>query len=126
MRTAAYLLPLLALVAGCDGDESIVCTAEARFGVNVSAKNAVTGQLIPAGVRGSLKDGSYLDSLQVLTDIEGRIFSLAGAVERPGTYRVDLVAPGYQPWTRSDVRVVAGRCHVEAVSIQADMVPAGG
>jgi len=126
MRTASFLLPLLVLVAGCDGDESIVCTTEARFGVNLSVKDAVTGQLIPSGVRGSLKDGSYLDSLQVFTDIEGRIFSLAGAVERPGTYRVDLVAPGYQPWTRSDVRVLAGRCHVEPVSIQADMVPTGG
>lgn len=126
MRTAAYLLSLLALVAGCDGDESIVCTTEARFGVNLSVKDAVTGQLIPEGVRGALRDGSYIDSLQVFTDIEGRIFSLAGAVERPGTYRVDLAAPGYQPWMRSDVRVVAGRCHVEPVSIQANMIPAGG
>ena len=126
MRTASVLLPLLVLVASCDGDESIVCTTEARFGVNLSVKDATTGQLIPEGVRGSLKDGTYLDSLQVFTDIEGRIFSLAGAVERPGTYRVDLVAPGYQPWTRSDVRVEEGRCHVEPVSLVAEMAPTGG
>jgi hypothetical protein len=126
MRTASFLLPLLVLVAGCDSDDSIICTTEARFGVNLSVKDAVTGQLIPAGVRGSLKDGSYLDSLQVFTDIEGRIFSLAGAVERPGTYRVDLVAPGYQPWTRSDVRVEEGRCHVTPVTLVAEMAPTGG
>lgn len=126
MRTASFLLPLLVLVAGCDSDDSIICTTEARFGVNLSVKDATTGQLIPEGVRGVLKDGSYLDTLQVFTDIEGRIFSLAGAVERPGTYRIDLTAPGYQPWTRSDVRVPEGRCHVEPVSLQADMIPTGG
>ncbi|MBK6495088.1 MAG: carboxypeptidase regulatory-like domain-containing protein [Gemmatimonadetes bacterium] len=126
MRTALLLLPLCMLVAGCDGDESIICTTEARFGVNLSVKDATTGQLIPEGVRGALRDGAYLDSLHVFTDIEGRIYSLAGAVERPGTYRVDLVATGYQPWTRSDVRVEDGRCHVTPVSLVAEMVPTGG
>lgn len=120
-----HLLPLIVLLSvGCSDDASIICTTEARFGVNVTAKDAVTGQLIPAGVRGALRDGNYLDSLQVFTDIEGRIHSLAGAVERPGTYRVDLVATGYQPWTVSNVVVTAGRCHVTAVTVEASLTPA--
>jgi hypothetical protein len=126
MRTAGFLLPLVLALASCDGDGSIICTTEARFGVNVTVKDAVSGQLIPEGVRGALRDGAYLDSLQVFTDIEGRIHSLAGAVERPGTYRIDLVADGYQPWLRTGVRVDADRCHVIPVSVQAEMVPTGG
>ncbi len=125
MRSLRYALPLLLLVnAACDSE--IVCTAEARFGVNVSVRNAVTQQPVLQGVRGALHEGSYVDSLQVITDIEGNIFSLAGAVERAGTYRIELVATGYQPWTRTNVLVTADRCHVTPVAVTANLVPVGG
>lgn len=126
MRISVIFLPLLLLVASCDGDESIVCTTEARFGVNVVVRDAVTGQPVLEAVRGALHEGSYLDSLEVIHDIEGRIASLVGAVERPGTYRVEVVAEGYRPWLRTDVRVSADRCHVIPVAIQVDLVPVGG
>lgn len=118
-------LLLLPLLAACSGDTPLVCTAEARFGVNVTVRNAVTKQPVLDGVRGTLQDGSYSETLQVMHDIEGRINSLAGAIERPGNYRIDLVADGYQPWARENVRVTADRCHVLPVVVQADLVPAG-
>ncbi len=124
MRISPLLL-LLLLVA-CSDDTPLVCTAEARFGVNVMVRDAVTRQPVPDGVRGTLHDGSYSESLQVMHDIEGRIYSLAGAVERPGSYRIELLADGYRPWTRENVRVSADRCHVIPVVVQADLVPVGG
>lgn len=124
MRPLLPPLSLLLLVAGCTGDSPIVCTTEARFGVNIMVRDAATQQPIPAGVRGALHEGTYVDSLQVMTDIEGRIFSLAGAVERPGNYRIELVATGYLPWSRDNVLVTADRCHVTPVSVQADLTPA--
>ncbi len=123
MRPATRCLPLLLAAAACDGDAPIVCTAEARFGVNVSARDAVTNQPIPLGVSGALQEGTYLDSLQIMYDIEGRIHALAGAVERAGTYRVEVRAAGYQPWVRSNVVVTADRCHVTPVNLQAAMTP---
>lgn len=121
------LLPLpvsLLLMAGCTGDSPIICTTEARFGVNVMVRDAVTQQPLLGGVRGALHEGTYLDSLHVFTDIEGHLHSLAGAVERPGNYRIELVATGYLPWSRDNVVVTADRCHVNAVAVQADLNPA--
>ncbi|MDX2263004.1 MAG: hypothetical protein SFU84_15025 [Gemmatimonadales bacterium] len=111
------------MIAGCDDAVTMPCSDIAKFGVNVEVIDAVSRQRIPEGVRGAVIEGDHVDSLRVFRDLEGRISSLAGAVERPGTYRVELVATGYQPWTRSDVRVAQGACHVEPVSIQAEMVP---
>lgn len=122
-RTICPSLLLSLALTGCLGESPIVCTTEARFGVNLSVRNAVTQQPVVAGVRGALHEGAYLDSLHVFTDIEGAIFSLAGAVERPGTYRVEVVAAGYLPWARDNVVVTADRCHVMPVSIQADLTP---
>jgi hypothetical protein len=124
MRTAHLLVPVLLLTAACDGDSPIVCTTEARFGVNVSARDAVTNQLIPDGVFGAVQEGNHVDSLQVFRDIEGRIHSLAAAVERQGTYRVEVRAAGYQPWVRNNVVVTGDRCHVTGVSLEATLTPA--
>jgi hypothetical protein len=123
MRTSMLWILLLLTASACDGDGPIICTTEARFGVNVSARDAVTNQLIPDGVFGAVQEGSYTDSLQVFRDIEGRIHSLAAAVEREGTYRVEVRAAGYQPWVRNNVVVTADRCHVTPVNLQANLTP---
>jgi hypothetical protein len=123
-RSLRFALPIL-LVATTACESDLVCTAEARFGVNISVRNAVTQQPVLQGVRGALHEGSYVDSLQLFTDIEGNIHYLAGALQRAGTYRIELVAGGYQNWSRSNVRVTADRCGVTTVSVTADLVPAG-
>lgn len=124
MRPLLPLLSLLPFVVGCTGESPFICTTEARFGVNISVRDAVTQQPILAGVRGALHEGTYLDSLHVFTDIEGHLHSLAGAVERPGSYRIELVATGYLPWSRDNVVVTADRCNVTPVSVQASLTPA--
>ena len=43
---------------------------------------------------------------------------------QPGSYRIELVATGYLPWSRDNVVVTADRCHVTPVSVQASLTPA--
>ncbi len=121
---ARLALPMLLLsTAACDS--VLVCTEELRLGVTVTVRDAVTEQPVLSGVRGALHEGSFVDSLWVITDIEGNIASLVGAAERAGTYRIELVAEGYHPWSRDGVVVTADECHVNPVAVQADMVPLG-
>ena len=103
MRPLLPLLSLLPFVVGCTGESPFICTTEARFGVNITVRDAVTQQPILAGVRGALHEGTYLDSLHVFTDIEGHLHSLAGAVERPGSYRIPSQLYAQHPEAKYDV-----------------------
>jgi hypothetical protein len=74
---------------------------------------------LAAGARGSVRDGTFLDSLRPFTSV-----SLQGAGERPGTYTVTIVHPGYADWLLADVRVHRDVCHVVTVNLQARLQPA--
>jgi hypothetical protein len=47
------------------------------------------------------------------------------AHERPGTYRVEIQAAGYETWVRTNVKVVRNDCHVETVLLTAELEPSG-
>jgi len=47
------------------------------------------------------------------------------AVERPGTYRIEVQAPGYVTWVMTSVRVTKDDCHVGTVELTAQLEKAG-
>ncbi|MBY0492169.1 MAG: hypothetical protein K2R93_20180 [Gemmatimonadaceae bacterium] len=109
MRTP--LLLLLTLVAGCNASNNtdpIVCTTEARAGINVVVRDADTQAGLAAVARGAVTDGAYVDSLRA----NGSTTTMAAAYERPGTYVVDVRATGYQGFTTTGVTVTKDQCHV--------------
>ena len=47
---------------------------------------------------------------------------LTGGTERPGTYDVEVRAPGYIPWLMKGVKVEYDGCHVMTAELDARMV----
>ena len=119
------LLPLaiLALTA-CTNPFASACTTFVASGLVVIVHDSLTGAPIAAGAVGIATDGAYRDSLRLAgLASDGTPESLAGADERPGTYIVQVSRPGYFAWSDSGVSVIGGRCHVQTVTLTAEMTP---
>jgi hypothetical protein len=127
MKTIAFrLLPFGAgaLLAGCGtitGDYA--CTAEYRYGLNVTVVDSITGAP-PASAVLIAQSGAARDSVGPATPqpfgLNGApVLVLNAAGERAGTYDLTVRAPGYGAWTRTSVRVTADRCHVRGVAVTA-------
>ena len=114
MPTSRLALLSLALLWACSSTTSVMCSDVAVPAVVVEPQDSLTGASLAQGARGAVQDGSFLDSLRTRNPT-----SLQAAFERPGTYTVTIVQPGYADWMRSDVQVQRGVCHVETVTIQA-------
>ncbi|MFW6040040.1 MAG: hypothetical protein ACOC9N_03075 [Gemmatimonadota bacterium] len=116
-------LVLVTLSTGCDLVSAPVCTTSVEPGIVVEVYHADTGEPAAEGARGRVRDGTFSDSLWVHGARDGRLHSLAGAWERAGTYEVEVVKEGFLTWTREDVEVEEGECHVRTVELRADLVP---
>jgi hypothetical protein len=104
MQRAAWLLSL-SLLGGCD----LMCTLELRWGLSVGVTGADTGQPLDAMV--VIRDGDYVEELRPVSERH------VGAGERPGSYRIDIIATGYAPKTLDGVEVDDEGCHVETEQI---------
>jgi hypothetical protein len=112
------------LLAGCGpvtGDFN--CTADFRFGLNVTVVDSVTSAP-PASAVLIARTGAVVDSVGPATPqqlvLNGPPVLLLGAAgERPGTYDLTVRAPGYRDWTRNGVRVTADECHVRGIAVTA-------
>jgi hypothetical protein len=51
------------------------------------------------------------------------LYARAAAHERAGTYGVEVVHPGHATWTAGGVRVANGICHVQTVTLEANLTP---
>lgn len=112
-------------LAGCSvftDPDPVICTAHLEPGIVVEIRDAQTGAALAYGARGAVHEGTFVDSLMPAesssSDLRDLI-SRAAAHERPGTYMVEVVHDGYQPWRASAVRVEEGVCHVRQVRLQA-------
>lgn len=117
-RTAGRGLAALVLVPlqGCGWGWD--CTTEANYGVSVRVLDLRTETTIGAMPFGTVHDGSRVDTM--FWDL-GRLHG----GDRPGIYRVEVQADGYETWTRSQVAVAKHPCHgVENTEITARLRPA--
>jgi hypothetical protein len=114
--TAAGTL-LAALVACSDSLYDGDCTLEARSGLIVTVRDSVTGALVPnASV--VARNATITDTAR---DVSTGVYSLA--YEMAGVFEVVVERTGYRPWSRANVRIRQGRCHVETVSLTALLQP---
>lgn len=111
------------VIAGCDLLSAPVCTTSVEPGVVVEVYHAETGEPAAEGARGWVREGAYVDSLRASGSRDGQLYSLAGAWERAGTYEVQVEKEGFSAWTREDVEVDEGECHVRTVELRADLLP---
>jgi hypothetical protein len=91
---------------GCSED-TIDCTADARTGLTVTVFGAASPDGGTIGV--TITDGDYEEELGC--SVEGPSLVCSGATERPGTYRIDVIANGEIVETE-EVTVGEDRCHV--------------
>jgi len=115
-----------------DSDEGgSACTAEARPGIEVKVRDAVTDASIGEYAIGSVIDGAYTETLEGTgsgTETDDNPYLLSGVYERAGTYDVTISLEGYQSWGIDGVVVqkTAGACHVATVTLTAQLEPIGG
>lgn len=107
------------LAAACAGSPTL-CSLGIEPAIRVTVVDSASGVVIAGLARGAVHDGAFVDSLRPGgADGQGTVTELVAADERPGTYRVDVVAPGYRSWSRTGVRVPEGSCHVQTAELTA-------
>jgi len=110
--------------SGCS--EPGACTLEIRHGVQGEVRDAVTGDYVAEVIHGSVRDGSFEDSLRVVAWIgtdPAVPTTLGGADERAGTYAVHLEGAAYEVWDTAGVQVSRDECHVLTESFTARLTP---
>jgi hypothetical protein len=118
-------LALLTLLSACSAVvDPAICTLEFRFGIGVQVQDSLTGAWIGSGATLVARDGSYVDSVTAQTgrpDMDDAPLVTAG--ERAGTYDLVVRREGYQPWSKTGVKVERDECHVHSVMLLARMRP---
>jgi hypothetical protein len=122
--SAAKDLVVVALGLSACGTDPGACTANIVSAVTVRALAAGTGENVTDGARGTVSEGTYVDSLRPAElDATQRVLLLSGADERPGTYDLFVERDGYQAVSLSGLEATSGECHVTTVSVNVTMVP---
>ncbi len=101
-------------------DDGIPCTEEARAGLNITVKNAVTGQILGEGITVKATDGNYTETLEFFNG-NNPVFS--GAWERAGIYIITVSGVGYVTFVSDAITVTADECHVIPQQIQIVLQP---
>ena len=121
-RTERIILVLISLSLFACGNENhaegIVCTTVMEPGIVVEVRDAISDAPIAEHAIVVISDGDYQETLTVnaFEDPDSSsAYSLAGAYERAGVYDIELSLSGYESWTRAQVQVEPGICHVNTV-----------
>ena len=128
MRRLAVLLigaTAATAVAACDLLTPDLCDTGIAYGVTVEVVDSATGQPAAFGASGWVRDGQYVDSLQIVGFAGGDSLSaslLAAAEERPGTYEVFVRKPGYLDWRLPGVFARDGECGVSTARVVARLL----
>lgn len=113
-------------VAGCATGPTDCTAGEPGWAVTVQFRDTAADTLIRGLTPGVIREGSYTDSLTVYSvDSIGRPTILAAGRNRPGTYSLEALRPGYEPVVVSGLIAPAGRCGVQTVFTDVEMSPAG-
>jgi hypothetical protein len=96
-------------------EEQVMCTMEARSALAIVVVDSATGAGLASAAMAVVTEGAFTDTLRGVDSL------LSGVHERAGTYRVEVTAPGYQPWMREGVLVTRDVCHVQTVSLRAPL-----
>lgn len=92
----------------------VVCTEEARAGLNVLVIDGKTGQYLADSVTVIATTAA---SSQSLMPFGSNPSVFAGAYEQTGTFTLSASRPGYHPSTTAPVTVTKDECHVIAQSV---------
>jgi hypothetical protein len=120
MKTLYVCSIFLFLSCTFNNTDEIQYTEEARAGLNITVKNAVTNQVLGNGITVTAKDGNYMETLAFF-DANNPVFS--GAWERAGTYIVTVSGVGYITFVSGAITVARDECHVIPQQLQVVLQP---
>lgn len=106
MHIFVLLVACMLVLTGCSED-TVNCTADARVGLVVTVVGAANPDGGTIGV--TITDGDYEEELSCAA--EGQSLVCSGATERPGSYRIEVIANGDVVATE-EVTVGEDECHV--------------
>lgn len=120
------IVTLLALLSVCsiscktdDVPDSIICTEQFVYGLNITLKDAITSNIINSDVELIATDGTYQETLMTGNGID----SFFGAGERPGTYIVTVTSPNYQTFISDPITLISDECHVIPKTFEFSLQP---
>jgi len=113
---------LVAFVVAANGCGQ-ACDAVLKAGIVLTIVDGATGNPIEEATV-IATEGSYSETVNLPSSPPAPGHAVL-AFERPGTYRVEVQAPGYLPWVMSSVRVSRDDCHVQTVELTARLTRAG-
>lgn len=96
------------------------CPAIARPAVLLDVRDSITDALAGRSAIITARDGAFADTAENAVGYDGP-YGLAH--HRPGTYTVTVSQVGYQPWSRTGVKVSRAECSVRTVSLKARLQP---
>lgn len=105
------LLFVLMIIIACTRNpkKHIICTEEARAGLNVLVLESGTNNYLSDSVTVIVASGSGTFGLEYYS---GNPPIFAGAYEQPGTYTITASKPGYKPTAHGPIHVTKDDCHV--------------
>ena len=121
-----FVLAISAGLVGCGSTGNYSCPAVVKPGVVVEVRDVGTAAPIGAGSQGYVVEGTYVDPLtpyEINQSDPSIILSLQAALNRKGTYSVQVLHQGYQDWTTSGVQVSTDACGVVTTRLRANLVP---
>ncbi len=105
------------------------CVSELPFGLIVTVLDAATGNNIACLSSGTISEGSYTSNLRHYhpfsppqTGCDSPI--LGGAMNRPGTYSLRIMASAYVPHVANNIVVADAPCYTQTVRIEVRLKPA--
>ena len=124
MKKLGFILCLPFLFAStCENDDNIddiVCTEEAKAGLNVTVKDLNTNQILNEGVIVKATDGLYVELLESFFPTQTTFF---GAWERTGNYTLTVTKVGYETYVSDVITVTRDVCHVIPKQIEVKLTP---
>lgn len=102
---------VVTLFVSCKKDkkDDVVCTTEARAGLNVKVSTVEGRNLYADSIKVIAIDAAFSETLTLVDRNELRF---SGAVERAGNYMVTVSHPGMSMVTLKDIKVDKDECHV--------------
>ncbi len=115
-----YLFLLTSLLLHCkSSDDSIVCTLEFVYGINVIVKDASTQNSITENINVSITDGNYQETLLLVPNSD----TFVGAGERAGNYTITITAVNYHDFTSDVITLTSNECHVIPKALTFNLEP---
>ncbi len=114
---ALLLMPVI-MASSCENemiekdkplDDGIMCTLEAKAGLNVNVSLQNSSNLEQTGITVTAKDGLYTE---ILVAYPPHQLFFNGAYERKGNYIISVSKAGYKTFVSNVIGVTKDSCHV--------------